>query len=539
MKILLVEKDESTRVTLAAVLRSLSHEVCVCADGPAAWSAWQARRFPAVILDWTLPGRESAELCAKIRDADGRLAVIIACCSATQTLDIHKILQADADDFISKPLDLKALSLRLAVAENQTRLRAGQSAAVESLSLQLRQSQKMEALGKLASGIAHDFNNLLTIIIGRANLLKEQIDGDHPARHDVDEIGGIAESAAVLTRQLMAFSRQQALQSQVLDLNAVVHEAASMLAPLIGTHIQLSAICAAALGAVKTDASQVKQIIMNLAINARDAMPVGGRILIETSNVTLDNDTSDLLLPVAPGPYVLLSVSDTGEGIPQEIRARVFEPFFTTKGQNKGTGLGLSTVHSIVKQHHGSIGVSSQVGHGTTFKIYLPLARELPAPHAAESPAATRKPADLLRGTETVLLVEDEEGIRKLVNEVLSAHGYNVLAAHDAKSALALANAHENAIALMISDVALPGMSGPEAARLLLAKRPLTKLVFTSGNIDDAQRQTETFGPQALFFQKPFSPTELLLKIRKLLDTPAAPSPAEISSLQMNIQDIL
>ena len=378
---------------------------------------------------------------------------------------------------------------------------------------QLRQSQKIEAIGQLAGGIAHDFNNVLTTVKGYCDLLSEAFDDSDVRKRDVAEIAKAADRAAALTRQLLAFSRRQILEPRVLDLRAVVAGLDPMLRRLIGEDIELATLPGRDLGRVKADPNQIAQILMNLAINARDAMSPGGKLTIETMNVDLDEDYARRHVAVQPGPYVLLAVSDTGSGIDAETLSHMFEPFFTTKEQGKGTGLGLSTVYGIVKQSSGNIWVYSEPGRGTTFKIYLPRVEEAVEPVA---PDVARPQA--VGGTETVLLVEDEEGIRKIVCRVLRLHGYTVLEAQDPKEGLALSAAHPGLIHLLITDVVLPQMSGAALADRIVQERPGTRVLYMSGYTDNAIVHHGLLDRDKAFLQKPFTPDLLTRKVREVLD---------------------
>jgi two-component system cell cycle sensor histidine kinase/response regulator CckA len=385
-----------------------------------------------------------------------------------------------------------------------------------SLEAQLLQSQKMESMGRLAGGVAHDFNNLLGIITGYGELLRKRVGADPRLIKYVDDIIKAADRAAGLTRQLLAFSRKQVLQPRILDLNAVVSETETMLRRLIGEDIQLMTVLDEHLGAVRADPGQMDQVLMNLAVNARDAMPRGGRLTIETGNVVLDQAYARQHAGVEPGHYVMLAVSDTGQGMTPEVRARSFEPFFTTKAQGKGTGLGLATVHGIVRQSGGHVWLYSEPGHGTTFKIYLP--RTDPR-GAVEAP--TLAEVELPSGSETILLVEDEASLRELVRECLEASGYNVLEACHGMAALEVGERHPGRIDLLLTDVVMPGMSGRELAERLRGARPEIRTVYMSGYTDDAVVLHGILAEDMAFLQKPFTAAELARRVREVLDQPA------------------
>jgi signal transduction histidine kinase len=383
---------------------------------------------------------------------------------------------------------------------------------------QLRQAQRMEAIGKLAGGIAHDFNNLLMAVSGYGELLLLRLPPEHRGRRDVAEILRASQRAAALTAQLLAFSRRQVLQPRVLDLNAAVAEIDSMLRRLIGEDVELQASLRAH-GRVMADPSQLEQVLMNLVLNARDAMPRGGKLTIETADVELDAESASSHVELGAGSYVLLAVSDTGCGMDDEVRKHIFEPFFTTKEQGRGTGLGLSTVYGIVTQSGGQVTVYSVPGSGSTFKVYLQrVDAELTAPRA-EAP-----PSRAAGGSETILLVEDEEVIRNVIGEVLRSRGYRVLAAQNGPEALQLAARHPGPIDLMVTDVVMPTLSGPELARCLAPIRPRTGVLYVSGYTDQAVVRHGVLAAGSPFLQKPFSATALVQKVREILDgTLAAP----------------
>jgi CheY-like chemotaxis protein len=369
----------------------------------------------------------------------------------------------------------------------------------------------LEALGRLAGGIAHDFNNLLTAILGTAQILLEDL-GPDPRRADAEEIRDAAQRAAALTNQLLAFSRRQLLQPEVLNCNELIADLQRMLRRLLSEDVELRTALAPDLGAVRADPAQLEQVVMNLAINARDAMPAGGVLTIATSNVELHEPPTGEAFVVRPGAYVKLTVTDTGTGMDDATRARIFEPFFTTKELGQGTGLGLATVYGIVKQSDGYIWVTSQAGRGSTFETYLPRVTE--KPKRLERIAASGP----VRGTETVLLVEDEEAVRALAARVLTSHGYTVLAAGRGDEALALAGSHAGAIHLVVADVVMPGMSGRDVLDRLRARRSDVRVLFVSGYTDEDVVRHGVLEEGAAFLAKPFTPDSLLRKVRDTLD---------------------
>src|ERR1700733_4863261 len=389
-----------------------------------------------------------------------------------------------------------------------------------ALEQQVQQSHKMEAIGRLAGGIAHDFNNLLMVISGYSEFLLDRLGPEPTLRSPAQEIAGAAERASSLTRQLLAFSRKQMLTPKVLDLNGVVGENLKMLNRMIGEDIELVMIPAAGLGAVRADAGQIEQVIMNLAVNARDAMPSGGKLTIETSNVSLDEEYARFHAPLRPGDYVMLTISDTGLGMDAETQSHIFEPFFTTKGL-KGTGLGLSTVYGIIKQSGGYIWGYSESGKGTTFKIYLPRVSERAESHAvvasAESAAVTEP------GTETLLLVEDETNLRYLARQFLEKQGYRVIEAADGAVAMQIAVAHEGVIHLLLTDVIMPGMNGRELAQRISEIRPNTKVLYMSGYTENVIGHNGTLDADVRLLQKPFTLRDLKNTVREVLDSTLFP----------------
>ena len=395
-------------------------------------------------------------------------------------------------EFVPKALG----SVASAVTVGIERKRAEQ--ALRRSEEQLRQAQKMEAVGRLAGGIAHDFNNLLTVITSYGDLLLEDLAPDDSRRDDVEQIRKAAEGAAALTRQLLAFSRQQVLEPKVLDIRAIVAGTEKLLRRLIGADVQLATSLASDLGAVKADPGQLEQIIINLAVNARDAMPGGGRLTIAATGMEE--------VEGRPGRWVMLAVSDTGIGMDEQTKARIFEPFFTTKESGKGTGLGLATVYGIVKQAGGFIWVDSEPGRGTSFEVYLPRVDEPVAP-AITRPA----PAEPGRGTETVLLVEDAPAVRLVTRQVLERYGYTVLEAPTGDMALRLAAKHHGPIHLLLTDVVMPGLSGRQLAGQLSQLRAEMKVLYVSGYAD-------TVESGVAYLQKPFAPEALARRVRDVLD---------------------
>lgn len=383
----------------------------------------------------------------------------------------------------------------------------------KNLELQFRQAQKMEAIGRLAGGVAHDFNNLLTVITGYSQLLLDRLSHDDPNRNDLEEIKRAGRRATGLTQQLLAFSRRQVLMPKVVDLNGIISGMDEMLQRLIGVDVHLVTVLDPALGAIKADPGQLEQVIMNLVVNARDAMPQGGKITIETSNRAIRESYRHGEVTVTKGSYVQMCVRDTGIGMDAETQARVFDPFFTTKEKGKGTGLGLSTVYGIVKQSGGFIFVSSELGRGAAFQILLPRVQE-----AVEALDGQKDQAALPRGAETILVVDDEPGVRSFVQDTLALHGYTVLPARHGIEALLIGNQHSGPIHLLLIDVVMPQMNGREVVTHLAPGRPEMKVLYMSGYADDAMFHSWVLDAGIPYLQKPFAPDALVRKVRQVLD---------------------
>ncbi len=383
---------------------------------------------------------------------------------------------------------------------------------------QVRQSQKMEAVGRLAGGIAHDFNNLLMVISGYTEVLLYHLSPGHPLHVKAEAIQQASDRATTLTRQLLAFSRKQLLELKVIDVNAIVTDMERLLRPLIGEHIELSTTLAPNIGCTRADAGQLEQVIMNLVVNAKDAMPGGGKISIRTGSVTLDDSYRPENTFIKHGPYVMISVSDNGHGMDAETQARIFEPFFTTKEKGKGTGLGLSTVYGIIKQSGGYVFVQSEVGRGTVFNIYFPRV-DGPSEALAAAPVSLAAAG----GSETILLVEDEDSVRQLVRETLESRGYRVLEAENGNAALAVAARQTDPIHLVITDVVMPGLSGHELVQQLVPARPGIKVLYLSGYAQDAFATPGAIDAPKTFLQKPFTLQSLTRKVREVLGPPAKP----------------
>ncbi len=401
-------------------------------------------------------------------------------------------------------LDYVGRRVRLVVAQDITERHL--------LEQQLRQAQKMEAVGRLAGGVAHDFNNLLMVIKGHTELLLNVLPASEQIARKIEQIGRAADRASSLTRQLLAFSRMQLLQPRVMNLNGVVEDMGRLLPRLIGEDIELVIRSAEDLGAIRADASQMEQVIMNLAVNARDAMPNGGRLSIETSNADLDSAYSAVHPVVRQGSYVLLAVSDTGTGMDAETQTHIFEPFFTTKEQGKGTGLGLATVYGVVKQSGGFIWVYSEVGKGTSFKIYLPRVDQ-----PVEKSGSTQSSSEAPRGTGTILLAEDEQDVREVAREFLESGGYTVIEAHDGAEAIQLVEKHKGAIDLLVTDMVMPGMTGQELGGMLRQKRDGLRILYMSGYSEHAAAESVQGDESIRLLTKPFSRWALLRAVHEIL----------------------
>jgi PAS domain S-box-containing protein len=400
--------------------------------------------------------------------------------------------------------------------EHEARERA--EAALRQSEEQLRQAQKMEAVGRLAGGVAHDFNNVLSVILTYAEVLLGDLQQNDPVRGDLDEIRKAALRAADLTRQLLLFSRQQVPVTKVVDLNDLLSNMDKMLQRILGEDVELVTVRGPTRVRVRVDPSHIEQVVMNLVVNARDAMPQGGKLTIETATVVLDDAYTQNHIPAKPGRHVMLAVTDTGSGMDKDTQARIFEPFFTTKEKSKGTGLGLSTVFGIVQQSGGNIWVYSEINKGTTFKIYLPQVD-------AEVDVTRPVPAlATLDGTETILLVEDQDQVRAVVHAILRRHGYRVLVAQNAGEALLVCEQYAEPIHLLLTDVVMPRMSGPELAMRLAASRQDMKIVYMSGYTDDSVVRHGVLDTGVAYLQKPLTPSSLAKKIREVLDEPSIPT---------------
>jgi len=493
---------------------------CFYADEDAIAPLWKGMRFPmsACISGWAMLNARAAI----VEDiyADDRIPVDAYRPTFVKSLAMVPIRTIDPIGAIGN-----YWATRRMPTENEVRLLQvladSTSIAIENVQAQrarvaieqqLQQSQKIEAIGRLAGGVAHDFNNILSVIISYAELVRGALPEGDPIRADVDEIWTAGKRASQLTQQLLAFSRKQSLAPRVIDLNETCGGMEKMMRRLLGADVELTLLRGVDLGTILADPGQIEQVLMNLAVNARDAMPSGGKLTIETKNVELDEAYAKTHLDVRAGPHVQLAVTDTGVGMERDVLARIFEPFFTTKEEGKGTGLGLATVFGIVKQSGGHVWVYSEPGHGTTFKIYFPRSESAAAREAARN---TAEPA---RGDETVLVVDDDDQVRAVACAVLRRSGYVVLEASNGGEALLVSEKHGATIDLLLTDVILPRMSGREIAERVVAMRPAIKVLFMSGYSDEATRQHGVLDSRVPFVEKPITPDSLRAKVRAVLD---------------------
>jgi signal transduction histidine kinase len=483
-------------------------------DAEAMRSALARETWDLVISDWSMPSFSGASALEVLKGARVDAPFIILSGTVTEDLAI-KAMRAGARDWVLKG---KLGRLRPAI-DRELSERAERKRAEDALRRSeemLRQSQKLDAIGGLAAGVAHDFNNVLSVIVGHADLLLAELPEVDPSRENVEEIRAAATRAAELTRQLLAFSRQQILQPQHANIARIVNGMAKMLRRMIGEDVELSIVTPPKLGIVLVDPGQIEQVLMNLAVNARDAMPRGGTLTIEISEIEAEDINAADRAGLRPVRHVMLAITDTGIGMDSDTQARIFEPFFTTKGPGRGTGLGLATVFGIVQQSGGSISTTSAPGAGTTFRIYLPT---VDAAHATEpTTAANRRPSFAsLRGDETILLVEDDDAMRSMLRTVLEKHGYSVLDASNGREALVLCERMQETVHLVLTDVVMPHMSGREFATKLETIRPGLPVLYMSGYTDGAIVQHGVLEPGIAFLQKPIAPQALVQKVRELI----------------------
>jgi signal transduction histidine kinase len=515
LRLLLVEDSPEDADLLLAELARGGYDVeCVRVETADAMRTALARESWDIILcDYSLPAFTGPGALGILKDSGLDVPLIIVSGTIGEEAAVAA-LRAGARDFLVKhhlARLIPAIERELREAEVR-RQRAHAHAALEE---QVRQAQKMEAIGQLAGGIAHDFNNLLTAILGYCELLTEQIGPDKPIGRDLQEIASAARSAASMTRQLLAFSRRQVLTVAALDLNGVVGRLETMLRRLLGEHITVATKLAPDLHPVMADATQLEQVLINLSVNARDAMPQGGMLTISTGNVVIErSDGANRVDGLAPGSYVTLSVADTGTGIPAAVKGRIFEPFFTTKERGRGTGLGLAAVHGIVTQLGGAIGVESAVGAGTTFRVFLP------ATHVTIETKTEPVRQGTPVGSETVLLVEDERGVRTFIATALRRFGYRVIEAESAETALAQLAGIKEPIHMLLTDVILPKMNGRALADQIKRIYPAMPVLFMSGYTEQMTTAQGFLEPGVHLLEKPFTVQALFAKIREILASP-------------------
>ena len=511
LRALIVEDSETDAELLLAELGRIGYEVTHerVQTAEAMRAALEHHTWDVVLSDYSLPAFSGPAALDVLKASGKDLPFIIISGTIGEELAVSA-LKSGAHDFLVKD----RLARLLPALERELRDVATRREHMQ-LEEQLRQAQKMEAIGQLAGGIAHDFNNLLTAILGYSELLREQLTGAPDALADLEEITKAGKRAASLTQQLLAFSRKQLLEPQVLDLNKVVADIEKMLRRIIGEDVRLVTAPSPSSATVRADRSQIDQVLLNLAVNARDAMPRGGTLTLRTGFSAPPDAVVPHGVPSPPDGWVSLVISDTGSGIPPEVQARMFEPFFTTKGLGKGTGLGLSTVFGIVTQSGGYIAVNSQLGQGTTFSIYLPAVRE-----AIDSAAASGGGADDSVGTETILVVEDDAGIRELVRKVLSGSGYTVLEAANGAAAMQACDGHDGVIHLLLTDIVMPDLYGPDLAQRIVTRRQRISVLYVSGYASRFSFDLNTLSTGVNFLHKPFTPDSLLKKVRMCLDRP-------------------
>jgi two-component system, cell cycle sensor histidine kinase and response regulator CckA len=518
LRVLIADDSENDVVLILHGLRKAGYEPQyerVCA-APAMLAALQKQTWDVVISDYEMPGFGGFEALDLVKQSGHDLPFILVSAVVSEETAVAA-MKAGAHDFIMKrKLARLGPAIERELREAQTRAaRKTAEAALRHSEDQLRQAQKLEAVARLAAGVAHDFNNILTAISGHSEMLLRQLDAEDARRKNAEQIEKCAYLAAAITRQLLTFSRKQAIEPRVLKINDVIRNVEKMLRRLIGEDVELCTTLDAAAGQIKADPSQLEQVIMNLAVNARDAMPTGGKIVIATANATVEQNRLKEVAALNPGEYVVLSVTDTGTGMTEEVKGHLFEPFFTTKPQGKGTGLGLATCFGIVKQSSGHIELDSESGKGTTFRIYFPRVEDAVEPVGRES--LRTQPAG---GTETVLLVEDETMVRELAVATLRERGYTVIEASNGEEGLSAGRRHGGKIDLVLTDVVMPVMCGREMADTLRQSHPDTRVLFTSGYSEEVIARHGALRPGLEFLQKPYLAATLARRVREILDQP-------------------
>ena len=516
LRALIADDSENDVLILLHTLRKAGYEPVYerVWTAPAMEAALQRQAWDIVISDYEMPNFGGFEALQLVKESGHDLPFILVSAVVSEETAVAA-MKAGAHDYIMKrKLTRLAPAIERELREAQTRVaRKAAEEALHQSEAQFRKAQKMEAVGRLAAGVAHDFNNILTAITGHSELLLRQLGADDPRRKNAEQIEKSAYFAAALTRQLLTFSRKQVIEPRVLNLNTVVLNIEKMLRRLIGEDIEFCTVLDPMAGHIKADPSQIEQVIMNLAVNARDAMATVGKLTITTANTTLGEEYLKHFPELSAGDYVMLAIADTGTGMSEEVKAHLFEPFFTTKPAGKGTGLGLATCFGIVQQNSGHINVYSELGRGTTFKIYFPRVQ------SALEPARVRtKPAEVAGGKETVLLVEDEPAVRELAAFTLREKGYTVFEAANGEEGLRTARQHDGKIDLVLTDVVMPVMGGKEMTDALRTSHPDTKVLFTSGYTEDAIGHHGVLRPGIVFLQKPYMTATLARKVREVLD---------------------
>lgn len=479
-------------------------------------SALSEGQVDLILAEFSMPECDEGAALALAQQSAPDVPFIFISAVLTETLCIQQMQRGATDCIPKEALGRLVPSVRRVVRERQTRMarRQAEEALLQS-EMQLRQLQKLEVVGRLAGGLAHDFNNLLTVIMGHSQVLLSEMGPDHPLRNRVEEMQKAGDRARILIRQLLTFSRKQPSGAKVLGLNATLSNVETMLRRLIGADIQLTLRLSVDDLRIRADPTLIEQIVMNLVVNARDAMPTGGKLTIEAAAADLNHQPRHCVNPISPGQYVRLSVSDTGCGMSSEVKEQMFKPFFTTKEEGKGTGLGLSTVFGIVTESGGGIDVISEIGAGTRFDVYLPRVMS-----EIETPIDDNVTVQSVEGHETILLVEDEEDVRVLIRDELRKLGYRIIEARNGVEACLVATPHIGKLKLLLTDIVMPGMNGTELARHLRVVKPELKLLFISGYTDDVG--IGAGDPASAYLQKPFTPEALASSVRELLDVKPA-----------------
>ncbi|MGA2035258.1 MAG: response regulator [Thermoguttaceae bacterium] len=547
-KVLIVDDAADTVKLLAYALKNQGYDVSAAYSGREALEIAAIQRPDVILLDVMMPGMNGIEVCRRLK-ADAALRMIPVLLVTAKELDEDVIagLDAGAEDYVTKPFNNLVLAARLRaairvkqfhdeIAQVNERLRAEiveRKLAEENLRKkdgQLREAQKLEAVGLLAGGIAHEFNNLLQVIGGYTTCAMEDLSPQEHRYEDLQQVRTAAERAAVLTRQLLGFSRRRMLQPENVDPNQLVADVAKMLHPLVGDRISVKIVLRKDIGTVYADPGELQQALLNLCLNARDAMPSGGTLLLNTDTVILDEPIAEPGFQIERGRYMVFGVTDTGQGISAEVQQHIFEPFFTTKEVGKGTGLGLAMVYGVVQQHKGAIHVYSEPGKGTAFKVYLPSGSK------NREEGETEKPVPALRGRETILVAEDETMVRSLAVRILEKGGYSVLAASDGAEALRLFKENRNHISLTLLDAIMPKLTGHEVYRHIKAECPQAKVLFASGYDSETAQSGFILRERLRFVGKPFDADTLLRTVREVLDEDHAGTGLPVGALSTNTE---